>query len=460
MKTLAIVPIRSGSTRVKNKNIRLVDGKPLFSYTVDKLLKISSVDDITITTDSLEYKELVEKMYGNKVYVRLRSYDISNNTSTLEESVTDVMYTMNGIGKKYDSILLVQVTSPLTHVGSIVKGIRCLKDNIDINSVGTYRKFNHFFTDNTKSLVERPRTQDKIPQEIETGCFWVFRADYFLNIRNRIIQPIEFIEVSKTEALDIDTPEDMFIVESVIKNTNKNLNFKTRNCSSDDLKDSHCDIKEDPDGNRRDQSREIESKYDFYKEEIDFINNLDSGNFLDLGCGRGFLLDRINDRFDKYALEVSGSYYMHTNERLRPEKIHIGDLNPSTYEEDFFDVIFCGHVIEHVTEPEYFLGQIRRVLKQHGNLIISTPDFGSFVAERFGDNFRMLHDKTHVSLFSTETLKNLLDRYGFHVDEIKYPFFNTRYFTQDNLLRLFDTSKVSPPFYGNIMTVYSHKQEV
>jgi CMP-N-acetylneuraminic acid synthetase/SAM-dependent methyltransferase len=458
MRTLAVVPIRSGSTRVKNKNIMLVDGKPLFSYTVDKLLKITSVSDIIVTTDSHEYKELVEKIYGNKVYVRLRSSNISGNTSTLEESVIDVMYIMQGIGKKYDSILLVQVTSPLTNINSIIKGIRLLKDKVDINSVGTYRKFNNFFIDNVQSLTERPRTQDKIPQKIETGCFWVFRTDYFLNLRNRIIKPIEFIEVSQTEALDIDTSEDMFIVESVVKNTNKNINFETRECSEYDLRDSHHDVKEDPDGKKRDHSKETENKYGFYKEEIDFINGLDSGNFLDLGCGRGFFLDCINDRFNKYALEVSGSYYMHINERLRPEKIHIGDLNPSTYEENLFDVIFCGHVIEHVIEPENFLIQIKRILKQHGNLIISTPDFGSVIAKRFGENFRMLHDKTHISLFNTKTLKNLLDKHGFHVDEVRYPFFDTKYFTQENLFRIFDTSKVSPPFHGNILTMYCRKK--
>ena len=70
----------------------------------------------------------------------------------------------------------------------------------------------------------------------------------------------------------------------------------------------------------------------------------------------------------------------------------------------------------------------------------------------------MLHDKTHVSLFSDFSLKNLLEDFGFVVDRIEYPFFETKYFTNENLLRLFDTSKISPPFYGNIMSLYARKK--
>ena len=67
-------------------------------------------------------------------------------------------------------------------------------------------------------------------------------------------------------------------------------------------------------------------------------------------------------------------------------------------------------------------------------------------------------DKTHISLFSDFSLRDLLEHSGFQVDKIDYPFFETEYFTKENLNRIFDTSKMSPAFYGNFMTLYATKK--
>ena len=115
-------------------------------------------------------------------------------------------------------------------------------------------------------------------------------------------------------------------------------------------------------------------------------------------------------------------------------------------------------MIEHAADPIDLIKNIHKILKTHGNLIISTPNYDSGAARRFGKNYRLLHDKTHTTLFSDWMLKQLLEDYGFFIDKVDYPFFETGYFTEDNLLGLFDTSKVSPPFYGNIMTIYALKK--
>ncbi len=49
-------------------------------------------------------------------------------------------------------------------------------------------------------------------------------------------------------------------------------------------------------------------------------------------------------------------------------------------------------------------------------------------------------------------MHRLLRDFGFVIDKVDYPFFETRYFTPENLMRLFDINKISPPFYGNFMT--------
>ena len=71
----------------------------------------------------------------------------------------------------------------------------------------------------------------------------------------------------------------------------------------------------------------------------------------------------------------------------------------------------------------------------------------------------MLHDKTHISLFSKESLIRFLSKNGFEIFKIDYPYLDTSYFdeykkkTLENLIDY--KKKVSPPFFGNIVNIYA-----
>lgn len=225
--------------------------------------------------------------------------------------------------------------------------------------------------------------------------------------------------------------------------------------------EDYYDIKPDPDGVVRDVAQEKDEKINRCKKEIEFINNLYKDglkrNFLDLGCGHGFVSSAIDDKqWNKYGLEAYSKKAVQAAEKYISH-VHFGPLQPDIYSEKFFDLILNYHVIEHVEDPIEFIKNIHKILKTHGHLVISTPNFDSGAARRFKDKYRMLHSPTHISLFSDFGLKQMLEDFGFIVDYIDYPFFETEYFTKENLLRLFDTSKISPPFYGNIMTFYCKK---
>ena len=89
-------------------------------------------------------------------------------------------------------------------------------------------------------------------------------------------------------------------------------------------------------------------------------------------------------------------------------------------------------------------------------LIITVPNIGSYCSKRFKGNYRLLGDN-HVVMYSPETLTRLLETSSFKVIKKEYPYFRTDYFTIGNLLKLLSRKKVSPPFYGNLMTLYSQK---
>jgi len=210
----------------------------------------------------------------------------------------------------------------------------------------------------------------------------------------------------------------------------------------------------DPDGKKRNRLEERERHLEDIKQELDFLSGLNPGRIIDIGCGPGFLLSGLKTEWEKHGVEVSR---FAANFAKKWGEIFIGDLAEANYQAEFFDVVVMHHVIEHLKRPEDAILEVKRVLKRKGILLLGTPDFDSGCARHFGKNYRLLHDASHVSLFTNDSMHRFLRDFGFTVDRVEYPFFETRHFTKENLLRLFDTSKISPPFYGNFMTFYCHK---
>ena len=63
---VAIIPARSGSKGLKDKNIKLLNGKPMIAYTIEGAIKSKIFDDIIVSTDSEIYAEIAER-YGAEV---------------------------------------------------------------------------------------------------------------------------------------------------------------------------------------------------------------------------------------------------------------------------------------------------------------------------------------------------------------------------------------------------------
>jgi CMP-N,N'-diacetyllegionaminic acid synthase len=72
-KVLAIVPARSGSKGLPNKNIRELRGKPLLARPIEAACKCSAIDDVIISTVSADYAEIAESCGTRASFLRLAS---------------------------------------------------------------------------------------------------------------------------------------------------------------------------------------------------------------------------------------------------------------------------------------------------------------------------------------------------------------------------------------------------
>ena len=207
----------------------------------------------------------------------------------------------------------------------------------------------------------------------------------------------------------------------------------------------------DPDGQHRNRLEERQSYLANIKEELAFINQLKPGKILDIGCGPGWLLSAIDPSWDRYGIEPATAAATIASKHA---VIDAGCFEGLNLENKNFDLIVMYHVIEHMENPINVMHLVRRMLNPGGHLILGTPDFDSGAARRYGHNYRLLNDPTHISLFSNDSMHRLLRNSGFLIKSVSYPFFDTSYFNEKALLKLLAPNGVSPPFYGNFMTFY------
>lgn len=210
----------------------------------------------------------------------------------------------------------------------------------------------------------------------------------------------------------------------------------------------------DPDGANRDRLQEKRQYLDDRREELAFIESLAGGWILDVGCGPGWLLSALSSKWQKIGLEPSlemADLCVRDGLKVIAKTMPHASLRPRS-----FDVVVHYHVIEHCPDPDQEIWHVRNVMKEGGWLVLGTPDFGSPCAKRFGDKYRMLDDSTHCSLFTTADLVGWLREHDLTVSNVRFPF-PDRYATADNFARWNDTSRMSPPWPGNWVTVYCRK---
>lgn len=119
MKNLAIIPARSGSKGVKDKNIRLLGGKPLMAWSIEAALKSEQFDEVMVSTDSEHYAEIARK-HGASVPF-LRSALTASDTASSGAVISEVLREYRKRGREFDNYCLLQPTSPLRTAEDIRK---------------------------------------------------------------------------------------------------------------------------------------------------------------------------------------------------------------------------------------------------------------------------------------------------------------------------------------------------
>lgn len=125
MGILAIIPARSGSKGLVDKNIRLLNGKPLMAYSIEAAIESNIFDVVHVSTDSEKYAQIARE-YGADVRF-LRSENNASDTAGSWEVVTEVLKKYEELGVEFEKVCLLQPTSPLRNSEDIKKAYELMK---------------------------------------------------------------------------------------------------------------------------------------------------------------------------------------------------------------------------------------------------------------------------------------------------------------------------------------------
>lgn len=227
MKNLAVIPARSGSKGLKDKNIKILNGKPLLVYTIEAAKQSGLFEEIFVSTDSEKYAKIALEWGANVPF--MRRDELATDTTSSWEVVKNAIITYQEMGKEFETVALLQPTSPLRTAEDIIAGYNMMKEK-DANIVVAVCEVDHsplwsnilpqdlsFINFINQDLVNKPR--QKLPTYYRVnGALYIAKTEYLMSANNNIYADKSFAFVmSKEHSVDIDDELDFVIAEALIK---------------------------------------------------------------------------------------------------------------------------------------------------------------------------------------------------------------------------------------------------
>lgn len=173
MRLLVIIPARGGSKGIPHKNIKLLGGKPLICYAIDAARKITSDENICVSTDDDAIIRVVED-YGLKVPFRRPDYLATDNAGTNGVLLHALdFYEQKGI--HYDAVVLLQTTSPFRRAEDVIEAVKLYDGSIDMVTSVMPAKCNPYydgFEDNNEGLLTISKGNGTIERRQDAPQVW------------------------------------------------------------------------------------------------------------------------------------------------------------------------------------------------------------------------------------------------------------------------------------------------
>jgi N-acylneuraminate cytidylyltransferase len=230
-KSIALIPARSGSKRVPNKNVMLFNGHPLLAYSIEAALNSKVFDMVVCATDDEEYAKIA-KYYGADVPF-LRSKEISGDSSPDIEWVEWILQKLKEMDLSFDIFSILRPTCPLRKPKSIKEAWTLFIEDKNADSLRAIQKCKEHpgkmwsITENRmKPVIEG--SIDNTPwhscqyaalpeiysQNASLEIAWVKSIKKYRSISGKEIIPYKS---KNLEGFDINSPDDIILLDHYVK---------------------------------------------------------------------------------------------------------------------------------------------------------------------------------------------------------------------------------------------------
>jgi len=221
-RTVCVIPIKTHSSRLPNKNFRQLGDKPLFKWLIESVVRACCFSDIYIDSDS----EIIEQY---AIDMRIKFIQRLPRLAQGGAGGNDLIEYYRAVIPDYDYYFQAHVTSPFLSEATIRQCHDILVNSSEYDSILTVqdiKKFTWYQLSNRTNRYQAinynpkilPRTQDLKSMFQETSGLYGVKADVFDEIRCRIgNKPYFFIIDNEKEAIDIDTIDDFKYAEYILR---------------------------------------------------------------------------------------------------------------------------------------------------------------------------------------------------------------------------------------------------
>lgn len=221
---ICIIPARSGSKRIKDKNIINFYNKPLISYSIKKAISSKLFNKVIVSTDSKKIKRISEK-FGAKVPF-IRSKKLSNDKTGTMEVLIDAIKKTNSVNEKF--CCLFYPTSPLIKAKDLNKAFNILKSKKNADGIFTIAEYNSHpmrslilknnFVNFKFSSYKKKNSNDLKKMYFDCGNFYFYRTKKILK-KNINLKMLGF-KIESIRSIDINTHDDIKLAKIIYKNNN------------------------------------------------------------------------------------------------------------------------------------------------------------------------------------------------------------------------------------------------
>ena len=224
MPVLGIVPARGGSKRIPNKNITLVNGRPMMANILDVAKESGIFDKIHVSTDSKEIASVAADL-GFKPHF-MRDTSLADDYTPLQPVLKWVVDEFAVRGENFDTIFLLMSSAVLVEPDDLKRGLEVFNQNekkkplmvmapypAPIEWAFTMKNDDTFSPINPESL--NTRSQDLPEKYYDAGLFGIYSNMHLAQEKSVGEHQYISIKIAPYKAIDIDTPEDLALAESL-----------------------------------------------------------------------------------------------------------------------------------------------------------------------------------------------------------------------------------------------------